>query len=691
MTYSFDQQQPPTPTRTPTSPSFGDVFKTPKFESSFYDPRVTWNTADPTATSPTFSKTPRPLSFETPNSRNVAATSPAFLGQNLEGEFFANAQNILATPELSSLQVDHQQLDTGVVSHPSSQGDKVTLSQSGPPVEDSSSFRSASNMQTPPPTTTSASKRQGKKVQIHQAERPRNASEAKRNPAPLLPKPSYSTNTSPETQSSQSQFVNLGFSPGVFGPDFVPPTGSKNIEQSMLWEPGSVENMSLDFGSLPNQFELQRQGGLDPFVSNHPSVSNSQSTMTDSFLDFDNDDTPLASFVQGYLGPETSNPGGMPSTAKSLHGVDPSLLFSSPGKISDTIKGSLPPGRSFNEESLQPYAYQVQEARREKAYSGISKPKRRRKPSVDSPAVKAALETLREDGDRRPAVRRSMTDSAVSRYGHESGSSRTSSAHGRSSPLKAIRGSRKPKQKMKHRTSIALTIDENGRARAETRLVNDVGEQVSEDAMEVDSASVTSDTESDSSSGHSDDEMVTSFASHLPGPKLGRFTNSNSHSQKSSYTSFYSTASYQDNQPSLPEMKQRSASSSMANSRSNGLNGMKARQKGSKIPEDPESEAETVLDSDVDDDNAQSQLRKVMKVHRTGSAPQPKHHLYSPLGISSAVFGNDHKVSSISPTTITDPDLPTPSSGRSSQLETIRCLCHSNIDEGQMIQWCVDQ
>ena len=545
-------------------------------------------------------------------------------------------------------------------------------------------------MQTPPPTTTSATKRQGKKVQIHQVEKQSKGSENRRKSVPLLPRPVNSGDDGLGMQNSPSQYANLGFSPDVFGPGFPPPaTAPADSQQRDFWEPDSNENMNLDFGDLSNPFGTPRQGGLDPFVSNHPSVSNSQSTMTESFLDFGNDDTPMASFTQANLGSETSQPSNLQNPTRSMHGVDPSLLFSSPGKISDAIHGSLLPGTSINQESLQPYAYQVQEARREKTYSGISKPKKRRKPSVDSPAVKAALETLREDADRRPTVRRSMTDSIVSRYGQESGSSRTSSAHGRSSPLKRIHESRKPSQKVKHRTSVALTIDENGRARAEARVINDSGKEAPEDAMEVDSVSASSETESDSSSGSSNDEMVTSFAAPHPGPKMGRFSSSNSHSQKSSYTSYYSSASYGDGQPSLPEIKQRPASVSMSNSRTNGLHTLKPRQKGVRIPQDPESEAETVLDSDADDDNAQSQLRKVMKVHRTGSAPQPKHHLYSPLGVSTAVFGNDHAMSSISPTTVTDPDLPTPSSIHSNQSDNIRCLCHSNIDEGQMIQWFV--
>ena len=556
------------------------------------------------------------------------------------------------------------------------------------PVDSSTSFRSASNMQTPPPTTTSASKRQGKQVQVGQADNEKGGSEKRRKSAPLLPKPTNNPNKIGASHASPDQFAGLEFSPDVFGPSFAaaPATAPADNQAKVFWDPQAVDSMSFDFTDLP--FDTSRPGGLDPFVSNHPSISSSQATMQDSFLDFGNNDTPVASFSQSKLAPPNSQPGNMQNNTRSMHGVDPSLLFSSPGKLSDTINGSLPPGTSINQESLQPYAYQVQEARREreKAYGGVAKPKKRRKPSVDSPAVKAALETLREDGDRRPVVRRSMTDSVVSRHGQESGSSRTSSAHGRSSPLKRIKETRKSSRTPGHRTSIALTIDEHGRARAEARVIGGEKEG-SEDAMDVDSVSTSSESSGESSSEPPGEEMVTSFAPQLPGPKMGRFSSSRAHSQKSSYTSFHSSMSYQDSQPSLPEIRPRPKSGSFANPLKTGSYTVKCRKDGKRITEDPESEAETVLDSDADEDNAKSQLRKVMQGRRSGSGPQPKHHLYSPLGISTAVFGSDNASSSISPTTITDPDLPTPTSSTSNQSDSIRCMCNSAMDEGQMIQW----
>lgn len=63
--YSFTDPnvEPQTPTRTPTTSSF----ETPKLESSFYDPRVTWNTADPYASSPELVKFPPRFDLASPS------------------------------------------------------------------------------------------------------------------------------------------------------------------------------------------------------------------------------------------------------------------------------------------------------------------------------------------------------------------------------------------------------------------------------------------------------------------------------------------------------------------------------------------------------------------------------------------------------------------------------------------------
>lgn len=389
--------------------------------------------------------------------------------------------------------------------------------------------------------------------------------------------------------------------------------------------------MNLDLPNMP--FDYPR-AGLEAFVSTHPSISSSQRTITDDFR-FVDDITPMASFDQSMTTFDAQ------TTAQTLQGVDPSLLFSSPGRLNELNNDTTIP-----DDAMQPYAYQLQEARREKAYHGIGKPKRRRKPSVDSPAVKAALESLREDVPR-PILHRSMTDSALPHLNHEA--AKTLAAHGRSSPLKTIRRS---KQKQSNRTSIAFTIDENGRARAQATS-GDGGEE----NMEIDGDSESSCTAS--SVDNPDDEMVTTF-SRQSGPKLGQFGRSN-HSQKSSNaSSFYSTSSRHD-----------------VLDRPSGMG------KRGIIPED-ESEAETVLNSEDDDSHAQDQLRKTMQDRHKRIS---NHHLYSPRGGSSAFLGNAD-LTNLSPTTISDPELPSPFSEKVQNHSDIRCVCGTTLDDGgQMIQW----
>lgn len=505
--------------------------------------------------------------------------------------------------------------------------------------------------------------------------------------APLFPRPdNIETANSQEIDESPVNFSALDGSPDVFGYSFnTPATAPAYPQHKLFWGPSQGDDVNLEFPDMPNPFDTPRQSGLDPFVSTHPSVSSPQAEPSTSFLDFSNEDTTVPSFVQSSLVSAAGKAKEIEASTKPFYsGVDPSLLFSSPS-TKEPLDGLIANARVLDEESLQPYAYQLQEAKRDKAFGGVSKPKKRRKPSVDSPAVKAALESLRDDGEPRPPLRRSMTDSVVSRASRDSAGSKPPSNHGRSSPLKRVSESRNGQRKANHRTSIALTIDENGRARAETRIIRDNSGPGDEDAMEVDSDSDTNGNQS--SSDDPDEDMITSFSHAPPGPKAGRFNASASHSQKSSYTSFYSSNSYQDTQPSLPEIKHRPATSATPghSNRLFGLPPLKTLKESTSMEDHDASEAETVMDTD--DDNAQFELRKVLKNRQKGKA-KPTHHLYSPNALHTAVLVNaDQSLSNISPTTITDPDLSTPTSGRSNQSDLIRCVCKTSHDDGQMIQW----
>ena len=183
-------------------------------------------------------------------------------------------------------------------------------------------------------------------------------------------------------------------------------------------------------------------------------------------------------------------------------------------------------------------------------------------------------------------------------------------------------------------------------------------------------------------------------------PKLGRFlTNRSNHSQKSSYTSVYTTSSYAENsqpsnnnnasttsnlsyasqiqaQPSLPLLP--TATMSVIHDRLDGR-------------EDQGSEGETIMESDENDGNAQHELRKVMQARaRSKSANHSKQSRSRPGSREngSSLYHNPYQTQNTSPSTITDPDLATPSSTSSRrELDGFRCVCHTTSREGQTIQW----
>jgi len=116
--------------------------------------------------------------------------------------------------------------------------------------------------------------------------------------------------------------------------------------------------------------------------------------------------------------------------------------------------------------------------------------------------------------------------------------------------------------------------------------------------------------------------------------------------------------------------------------------------------DDDESEAETVMVDDDQSGDAANALRKVMESRkkdnsiRIGSTRQ---HLHSrnPSQMSYGrstpqyrfQYNNQSSSTNISPTTVTDPDLGTPSTDRESSIsDSTRCICNSRNGDGFMIQ-----
>src|SRR4051794_24302927 len=124
--FSFSYPEPQTPTRTPAS--FGDSFP-PKLESSFFDPRVTWDTSDPYASSPELHRTPQRFGLA---STLKGGPAPSH-GESYKGRVDQTdtAKRIRAVRPNQSASEDY------------------------PPM---GSAKSAASMQTPPPTSASRRK-----------------------------------------------------------------------------------------------------------------------------------------------------------------------------------------------------------------------------------------------------------------------------------------------------------------------------------------------------------------------------------------------------------------------------------------------------------------------------------------------------------------------------------------------------
>lgn len=486
--------QPITPNQTPPPfDSYDDNGpSTPAIESSFYDPRVTWDTANPTA-SPELQRTPRPVVPSTPVRKPAIS---AEVGGNKD--LNTPAAKLFTSTSLQGIGADEPTL----------------------PMEPS--------MRTPPPTNTANAKRKEKQNGPSRAHKRSESSNRQ-----ILPK---LTDAGPSNTTDEPlHFTPLAFNtPDLFNQNVdLPATAPLYPQQKLFWD-NDPNGMELDF-STDNPFATPRPQGLEPFVSAHESNAPLQQG---TFLDFDG---MLANPDYNTVNASTTLDGQMSGFGL---GVDPSLLFTSSNAAATSLQAPV------ENESLQPYAYQMQEARREQAYAGISKAKRRRKPSVDSPAVVAALETLR-DKSGRPNIRRSVTDTYVPRSGRSSSSSsRAGTSHGgRSSPLKQFRS----ETKRQHRQSVGLVIGSDGRARLEPVIHQDRGGSSRDGKdMDVDSTAYSSESESTESDDNDDDAdshnaMVTSFSSETASgtgmPKLGRFSSTGPHSQKSSYSSLYSSNS----------------------------------------------------------------------------------------------------------------------------------------------------
>ncbi|KAJ6160341.1 hypothetical protein N7470_003737 [Penicillium chermesinum] len=427
--FSFNYpNEPQTPTRTPTTSAL-DSFTTPKLESSFFDPRVTWDTADPYASSPEFLRSPQKFGLETPSNPLRKDSLDARLEPTSHGRSYEQTDTVRRIRPTK----------------PSGCNDEGARTVG--------SAKSAASMQTPPPTSASRRK-------IPDFEPPSSVARAEH-----LETPSRLLGASPR------MFANLQSSPDLFQLASLDPTGSPIFpQQRLFWdqEPDQAHNDP----PLPSTHAF------------HPPKPAPDASLNAQFPQLPTIDgsMDLPEFSNGFgltpalptdaaLFPAPFSTSPRVSVAKA---EDPALFLSSPAR---RFGGSqLSPERTSLRGIRQPYHHQTEESKREEL-------RRAQGPGSFSSLSEEDEEDLTPRG-LRPGLTRSVTYTASTSHSNRplSQSSggmastsgiRKSPSKGRASPAKTMRPTPLGRAhsiatNLPRRTqSVILRIGRDGRAKAE--------------------------------------------------------------------------------------------------------------------------------------------------------------------------------------------------------------------------------
>lgn len=707
FSFSYSNGEPQTPTRTPTSAAFAESsFQTPKFESSFYDPRVTWDTADPYASSPELLKTPQRVVFG--GTPGLQQQHPQQAFDTSFGQHLSPNVTVKGPGNTDTIKRRHSTKPTAA----------AVFGEEGPGTINS--VRSAATIQTPPPTSTSHRKTLDPGDGYFGTSR----------------KLSAVTETQLETPSriiasSPHLFANFQNSPDFFQFSNIDATSSPFFPQQKLFLDQDVENISS-------------QASTDPFVDGGTFTATSAAVSQLQALQAL--DVPPLPTIQGSLDlPEFSTDMnfGIGPTAPADAALfptpfsasprvpmtkteDPSLFLSSPARRFGPPQ-TVPQPMSASKPKRQPYHHQTEEAKREQLLRA-----RERQPLAGNFSDDEEEDdddfTPRAAASIRPSLARSKTTTAVStvhnrQQSQQSFASSLASTNGikktpskgRSSPVKAIRQSlpRANSSCVPTRSqSLVLKIDKDGRAKTEFQDALDAAaggftgltDPISE--MDIDGSITESETDSaefsDSPAFHSARNSF-AFPSALTRPKVSRTGSISRPNSKSSFASTVSSSSgrrspWAESRPARPQSAIMPAEWANTPQRFATITNANFTRQSS-------STDSTLPDPEEDAGDAQHALRQVlkgrgrntigraagsniMKARMSGS--QTMHHLQSsPPGIG-AMF-DLRSGDSTSPTTLTDPDLATPSSDRHSNPSSgTRCVCKSLDNGGHlMIQWYV--
>jgi hypothetical protein len=525
-------------------------------------------------------------------------------------------------------------------------------------------------------------------------------------------------------QASPQLFPALQFSPDLLQPQFSgPASASAYPQQRLFWDPNSADASGNDIAAqYQDPFGAPQSDFMAPFVPS-PAMSHgfeNTNIIPDAAYALPSSQSsqvtvPASPYFSGTTFPTSFTASPRPPAPAA---EDPSLFLSSPARRFG------PPPQSYNSTNLatrverQPYHHQIEESKREEEIERTKKAK----PQRSSGPVQSSNSLRRPASpniEGRPGLKRSLTDSGAGQASFHlrqqsqvsfaesvsvaDGVTRRLSRGGRSSPLKRLSRtswqSSSERPASRQRTSLTFTIDKDGRAKT---LVTPVPETI-DSHMNLEEDSSASDADSlDAADFDIARSQHNSFAYPEDEPLHQAYTTSRSernHSKNSSYSSTMTSSN------STYHSSRTSSNLGSARPRSNRIDNALVRTGQPQAGQSRNSLAKvdhadkSFLDDDSDDErgDAQHALRAVLKdrprstsIHaglaKRRSGPPPQFHSSPPLQ------ENRYGVFNASPTTITDPDLATPSTDRESYASnnSTRCICNSSSPNGQyMIQWYV--
>ncbi|KAL4891605.1 hypothetical protein BDV59DRAFT_182123 [Aspergillus ambiguus] len=690
FSFSYPNGEPQTPTRTPPTTIFGDsAFQTPKLESSFFDPRVTWDTSDPYASSPEFLRTPQKFGLNTPSNHPVRL--PETVPEHPTDQESPNGRR--------TKPVD-QQTDTAR---------RIRASKpNGHPAEDGprtvDSAKSAASMQTPPPSSASRRKLAGLADGDGTGRRPSASSVV----GSHLETPSRLMGASPRL------FGDLQTSPDPFQLASIDPTASPFFPQQRLFWDNDLPQQSADLGLSGNHMNVfgstadgfsNPQPLQDSRIPQLPSIEGSLDLPEFSHNNLYGLTSSATTDAALFPAPFSTSP-RLPTTKAE----DPAMFLSSPARRFGGPQPT-PEKRLFSRPPRQPYHHQTEESKREQL---------RRAQSVHRqlPAYEDEEEDDFTPRQVRPTLTRSLTHSAISNSRPALGG--MSSANGiRKSPSKGRLSPTKPRPPLSRSSSVAgrpptrsqsviLRIGKDGRAKTEMQPVPETTTGLTDPITAMDLEGSTTESEYDSAEYSEYPAMgsrTPSFAFSDAGrPMLARSDSGSRPHSKGSYTS---TAASSHSGRVSPWGGASRGPVRRPTYRTIGDDMKRTPKRQSMIGADLSYRSASSIpapaaDSEEDTGDAQHALRKVLREKGRMSRPHTVNYgsrynrssrSLAHLRSSPPRFGGDPdfglRDTNTSPTTMTDPDLATPSIDRySNPSNGTRCVCNSMDNGGHLMIQC---